>query len=491
MRSTLRIAALGMPLLLILAWEFPRETVVGAADEPPPRPNVDVTPRAPEPAPDRAWTTAVTPKPLSPAVHKGLAWLAEHQQPGGGWSQGEESPHMGGGGAFRDKPDVADTCVAALAMLRSGSTPREGPYRDALARAVRFVRGEVEASDPRSLAVSSVQGTRVQGKLGPNIDTFLASLLLAEVKGCMPDASENAGVDLALNKVLGKLKHHQKADGSWDNQRGWAPILAESLGGKALNRARQNGASVPDELLTRVEQNATHMFAQSLAAGPAPAARGGGIDVAAPAASETSTSQSTPARAARVAGRGGASAGSAGVELYARAANIGVLQDSANTNQAREAELKKDAETAPDEPRRTKARDELRRIGAARAVTQEARSALLGRLDDAQFVSGFGSNGGEEFLSYMNISESLVINGGHDWTRWDDAMSSNLGRVQNPDGSWSGHHCITGRTFCTATALLVLLADRTPVPVAATATTTTPTPTPTPTPSGSERVEPK
>ena len=38
-------------------------------------------------------------------------------------------------------------------------------------------------------------------------------------------------------------------------------------------------------------------------------------------------------------------------------------------------------------------------------------------------------------------------------------------RFQNDDGSWTGHHCITGRTFCTSSALLVLMADRTPVPV--------------------------
>jgi hypothetical protein len=37
--------------------------------------------------------------------------------------------------------------------------------------------------------------------------------------------------------------------------------------------------------------------------------------------------------------------------------------------------------------------------------------------------------------------------------------------VQNQDGSWTGHHCITGQTFCTAAALLTLMADRTPVPV--------------------------
>ena len=27
---------------------------------------------------------------------------------------------------------------------------------------------------------------------------------------------------------------------------------------------------------------------------------------------------------------------------------------------------------------------------------------------------------------------------------------------QNQDGSWTGHHCITSRTFCTAAAILVL-----------------------------------
>ena len=50
------------------------------------------------------------------------------------------------------------------------------------------------------------------------------------------------------------------------------------------------------------------------------------------------------------------------------------------------------------------------------------------------------------------------------WKRWDAAVSDNLNRVQNKDGSWSGHHCITGRTFCTSAALLTLLADRTRFP---------------------------
>ena len=87
-------------------------------------------------------------------------------------------------------------------------------------------------------------------------------------------------------------------------------------------------------------------------------------------------------------------------------------------------------------------------------------------MDDKQFISGFGSNGGEEFLSYMNIGESFVVKGGKEWQNWDRSITANLNRIQNANGTWTGHHCITGRTFCTAAALMVLTTDRAPVPVA-------------------------
>ena len=40
-----------------------------------------------------------------------------------------------------------------------------------------------------------------------------------------------------------------------------------------------------------------------------------------------------------------------------------------------------------------------------------ATNGILKRLDDKQFIAGFGNNGGEEFLSYMNISETLLAKG--------------------------------------------------------------------------------
>ena len=81
------------------------------------------------------------------------------------------------------------------------------------------------------------------------------------------------------------------------------------------------------------------------------------------------------------------------------------------------------------------------------------------QMKDERFVAGFGNNGGEEILSYMLMSESLAKKGGKEWDDWRARMNTNLTRVQNGDGSWTGHHCITGRTFVTSAALLVLTTD--------------------------------
>jgi hypothetical protein len=304
-----------------------------------------------------------------------------------------------------------------------------------------------------------VQGTRVQQKLGPNIDTFLASILLAEVKGRMPDEASETAADLALHKVLGKIERHQKQDGTFDGQ-GWAPILAQAMCGKGINRARQAGARVSDRTLARAETGAKLAFQASR---PAPAG-GAGTGIA-----------SGPRSATRpMMGMAGGMAGSAGVELYSRAASIGVLQDSVNTNKVVAEGLRDKARNSKDKKERAQAKEQLAQIADAEQVHSEARAAVVSRLGDRQFMAGFGSNGGEEFLSYMNIAESLVVKGGDEWKHWDSEMTANLNRVQNGDGSWSGHHCITGRTFCTSTALLVLMADRTPVPVQVKADVRTP-----------------
>ena len=373
-----------------------------------------------------AFKTAVAPKPLSEKVQKGLDWLIEHQLENGGFGQGEEARGMRSGpGELKEKANVADTCIAMQALLRSGSTPTRGPYSAALQRALDFVLSEIEAADADSLSVTSVQGTRVQGKLGPHIDTFLASAILAEIDGRVADEIERERLDSGLRKVLHKIEHNQQQDGSWGGG-GWAPALAQSVASKGLNRAAMNGFKVDAQVLDNIAQQA-----------------------------ERSVGANTGGLAAE---------GSAGVALYAGSSNLGKLQDTVTTYRQRENGLREAAKSAPTESERAQAKDELKRFEAAETALNQVQDAVVERMDDEQFIAGFGSNGGEEFLSYMNIGESLVQKGDQTWTEWDLSMTGNLERIQNADGSWSGHHCITGRTFCTSTALLVLMTDRQVVP---------------------------
>ncbi|MBM3493548.1 MAG: hypothetical protein FJX72_04380 [Armatimonadetes bacterium] len=364
----------------------------------------------------------VNPKPLSQSVLRGLAWLASSQNRNGGWSQGEESSYMGATmDQLKDKPNVADTCIAALALMRAGSTPKSGPYARNLTAAAKFVCGEIEKSPPQSLSITSIQGTRVQTKLGQYIDTFLAALLLAEVKGHMPDSKLENRVVGALQKTLVKIQQNQRNNGTWDDQ-GWAPVIGQNFATKALNRAAQRGVSVKPEVLDRAARYSQGQFDGSK--------------------------------------RAFGGAGSAGVELYAASANLGAMQQSEITDRDVEVQARITVKTGKTDKERKVAAQTLRRIEKDRKGYQDAQQAVIEKLSDKQFVSGFGSNGGEEFLSYNTIGESLVAKGGSEWVSWDQKITANLQRIQNNDGTWSGHHCITGRTFCTAAALLVLTVDR-------------------------------
>jgi hypothetical protein len=71
-------------------------------------------------------------------------------------------------------------------------------------------------------------------------------------------------------------------------------------------------------------------------------------------------------------------------------------------------------------------------------------------------MNGFGNNGGEEFLSFLQTGESMIINKDTGWKDWYENVSGKLVSIQNEDGSWNGHHCITSPVFCTATSLLIL-----------------------------------
>jgi len=97
-------------------------------------------------------------------------------------------------------------------------------------------------------------------------------------------------------------------------------------------------------------------------------------------------------------------------------------------------------------------RDEAEKANTAWNVYNAAKV----QAQSAEVLNGFGNNGGEEFLSFLQTGESLIINKDNTWKNWYESTTARLVNIQNEDGSWSGHHCITSPVFCTATSLLIL-----------------------------------
>ncbi len=110
--------------------------------------------------------------------------------------------------------------------------------------------------------------------------------------------------------------------------------------------------------------------------------------------------------------------------------------------------------------KRAQEMEQLSRTPEDRKKNGEQIKAIQAQLSDPRFVTGFGSIGGEEFFSYLNISDSLHRAGGPEWERWNRDMTAKILTMQNEDGTWAGHHCITGRVAVTSAAILMLVADR-------------------------------
>ena len=104
--------------------------------------------------------------------------------------------------------------------------------------------------------------------------------------------------------------------------------------------------------------------------------------------------------------------------------------------------------------------EQLSRTAADRVENAKQISVIQGQLANAAFVGGYGSIGGEEFFSYPNISDSMKRVGGDPWSKWHADITQKILGLQNNDGTWAGHHCITGRVAMTSAAILNLTVDR-------------------------------
>tara|TARA_R110002049_G_scaffold4601_1_gene31676 strand:+ start:64896 stop:66377 length:1482 start_codon:yes stop_codon:yes gene_type:complete len=367
----------------------------------------------------------VKPKTVKKMVNRGIHWLVEAQQSDGGWGGGSHAKQN-----IRDPSavptDPATTAFTATALMRAGHTPTQGEHRDVVIRAMQYLVKAVEKAEPKSDKITTLTGTQPQSKLGGLIDTAMTAQFLTRVSETLPKTDPwYDRVDKALSECLARMERTQADDGSWNKGGGWAPVLQSAWNCNSLELAKAVGRDVDSDKLKLAKNY-----------------------------QKNNVNKAT----------GGAkSSAAAGVELYAFSGSLrGNAADASQAQQViasakREGKLAADAEISEANLQAAgQSEEEAKELNDA--VVQN--SSQLRRLNDEQLLQGFGNNGGEEFLSYLMTSESLVIAGGKNWKTWDEKMKDRLGKVQNPDGSWSGHHCITSPVFCTAAALQVITTER-------------------------------
>jgi len=361
-----------------------------------------------------------TPENVQRSVELGLQWIVEAQQANGGWGAGSHqrqdimNPHA-------VQADPATTAMVAMALLRSGTTWSDGTYADNLKRALEYLLTAVETAPENSSNITQLTGTQIQTKLGSNIDVILTCQFLSNIQPHLKDqALLLKRVRDAQETCVKKIERAQEANGSMAGS-GWAGVLQSSLATNALEAAEVDGVAVHRQVLERARKFQKGNYDPKT--GAVNTDLGAGVVLY----SITGSARASAKEARKV------------EEEVERAKRKGILAPSARPT----TENLEKIGFAP---------DDALQYATAYEVYQSAK--VEAQRDDV--MSGFGNNGGEEFISYLQTGESMIINKDESWQQWYDNMSGRLLKIQNKDGSWNGHHCITSPVFCTATCLLIL-----------------------------------
>lgn len=362
-----------------------------------------------------------TPENAERAIRDGLDWVVKAQHPSGGWGAGSHhrqdvmDPHA-------VQPDPATTSMVAMALLRSGHSLTRGEYGPQLRKALTYLLAAVENSPANSHNITTQTGTQIQTKLGANIDVILASQFLSNLQDGYLDFDEQLKmrVKKANARCIAKIQGSMASNGSIQGS-GWAGVLQSSFATNAMEAAQAQGVAVDDKALERARAFQKDNY-------------------------DSKTGQVNTDLGA-------------GVMLYSVTGSVRASAKEARKVEEEISQAKRDGRlgqsAAPSVSNLEKigfSPDEALKYSTAYEVYQSAKV----KAQQSDVTDGFGSNGGEEFLSYLQTGESMIIGKDNAWKKWYDTASGRLINIQNDDGSWSGHHCITSPVFCTATCLLIL-----------------------------------
>lgn len=368
---------------------------------------------------DPAFVLA-TPENVVRAEQRGLDWLVKAQANNGGFGCGSHArqdiidPHA-------VSTDPATTAMVGMAMMRMGNTLDKGPHAAQLKRVTEYLLSQVEGAPKGAVNITQLTGTQIQSKLGANIDVALTTQFLSNL---VAKIGEEHGSYLrakrALNTCVSMIQRSQNADGSVQGD-GWAGVLQSSFAASALESAKTVGADVNEEALDLARDYQKANFDANT--GSVATERAAGITLYAVSGS----TRNSAVQAREVS------------EVVAKAKKEGKVAANAQVD----SKTLEDAGYSP---------AEAEKMNTAYQVYNAAKTQAQAE----NVISGFGNNGGEEFLSFLQTGESLVIAKDNSWKNWYGQTTKRLVDIQNQDGSWNGHHCITSPVFCTATSLLIL-----------------------------------
>ncbi len=361
-----------------------------------------------------------TPEKVVISIEKGLTWIVQAQHPTGGWGAGSHS-HQDVMDPHAVQPDPATTSMVAMALLRTGTTLHSGLYSSQLNKALDYILHEVERANPNSNTITDQEGIQIQIKLGRNIEVIMASQFLSNLLGGEDlDQQLKTRVKKDLDVCVSKIQHAQEANGSISGS-GWAGVLQSSFATNALESAQAQGATVDNDALNKARDFQKGNY--DARTGDVNTSMGAGVLLY----SVTGSARASAKEARKV------------EEEISRAKRDGKLEQNAPA-------------TAESLEKIGYAKDDAMKYSTAYNVYNAAKV----QAQREEVMDGFGSNGGEEFLSYLQTGESMIISKDNTWDNWYNNISGRMLKIQNDDGSWSGHHCITSPVFCTATSLLIL-----------------------------------
>ena len=353
------------------------------------------------------------------SIEAGLSWLSKAQLPDGGWGAGSHTRQDVMDPLAVDA-DPATTALVSLSLLRTGNSLESGIYKNQLVNATKYLLEMVEKWPENQARLTTVSGTQPQRKLGENIDAILTVQYLTTLLKYHGSHPWRARIEKSLQKCVKRIENEQDSDGGWKGG-GWAPVLQSALADQALESAKDVGLAVDSGVMARSKIYQKGNF-------------------------NTATNSAVTGKAA-------------GVMLYSLSSTTRSSAKEAKKAKMIVEKAKKDGKIRPTDKLDEKtltvagvAPAEAKELATAYEINESTKMQSLSE----DVMEGFGSNGGEEFLSYLQTGEAIFLQGGNEWKQWYAGMSKKIIGIQLKDGSWEGHHCITSPVFCTATALLIL-----------------------------------